>query len=350
MWNFLSLLDFAPHVLTILCGWYMTVSPGHLLFHRLRAFEVTSINFGDTLELSLTADQIIHIPFVRNLLYTVAMPCFGLVVYGITFLRRRQEPDLLLFAIALVPTIFTSLKIICVRKKLFLCNAILYGLASIPLSLCLSTAPPLDRLALIIQITALSSGATSHALNYFRYTHPRAAVLDFQGAYPILMQIYSTRAHVLLFLWHHIDLFAIPVIYLAGQFTSQKVVDAIVIGDAVFSVVLSILATATILQLRMIDLLLPCLTHGKTDQREVKKYIKPIGSIAFGMMASAAMQSMFLFGWMFCDTFRTGSRESYVAILRSLLAAGIIVNGSARLVSWFLMLHPVESTRLGKKL
>jgi hypothetical protein len=100
----------------------------------------------------------------------------------------------------------------------------------------------------------------------------------------------------------------------------------------------------------MIDLLLPCLIHGKTDQKEVKKYIRPIGSIAFGMTASAASQAMFLVGWTFCTTFKSDQTEFYLCLLRTLVLTGSIVNASARIISWVLMLHPLESSRCGKNL
>jgi hypothetical protein len=202
----------------------------------------------------------------------------------------------------------------------------------------------------IAQIIALSNAATSQALSYYRYSHPRAAMLDFKGAYPILRQIYATHSHMLMFIWHHLDLLTFLFFSIAFYCAGEKMIDAVLVTGTVISVALTIYATKVVLQLRMIDLLLPCLIHGKTDRKEVKKYIRPIGSIAFGMTASAASQSMFLIGWAFCTTFKSEHTEFYLRLLKTLILTGILVNASARIVSWTLMLHPVESSRCGKNL
>jgi hypothetical protein len=354
-----SVLSLWPHFMTFFCGWHMTVSPGSLLFHRLQTFEA----FPDGLEreFAIGTGQLASLPYVRNLFYTLSMPCFALLFYFLATCLPMRKPDVLLLIISTVPTIATCLKISFSRRA-FSISAIFFGLVSFIAShviLELGMIPSVPRefwvgkevvyFLMLVQYTAGATSVTSGALNYYRYSHPRAAMLDFEGCYPILRRIFSRFASFIIQVWHHVDI-GVVASFVAASIWAHRFADFILIGGVALSIGVTIPATKYILQMRMIDLLLPCFSKGKTEKKDVRKYIRPIGSIAFAMVALPATQALVLVGMLFCQTFPTDNSMFYLSLLRAMLVAGAVLNGFTRVVSLGLMVFPVESQKLGKKL
>jgi hypothetical protein len=354
-----NLLAFWPHTVLILCGWCMTLSPGSLFFHHLCTVEVFSENFESRsfkFELSLSAAQVVSLPYVRHLFYTVSVPCFGLFFYFFTLLISPAQPDLLLFLISVVPTILTCARI-TFSMPLFSAAAAFFSALSFVFSRMLVMAGAVEHsgavflhCAVLVQFAALAHTAVSRALTYFRYTHPRAGLLDLEVFHPILRTVYSTRAHVLMTLWHHADLGVVLIVVGAKKFFGEAVATRLLVFGALASVGLTFLATKYVLQLRIIDLLLPCIKKGTPEKGDVNKVIKPIGAIAFGMIAAAAVQALLLVGMLFCRTFPSAASDFYGSLLRALLFTGSVLGASARVASWALIAHPIESERCGYKL
>jgi hypothetical protein len=268
---------------------------------------------------------------------------------------------LLLLVVSTVPTIATCLRISFSRRA-FSVFAIFFGLVSFAASRvivelgmipsaprALWTGKALVYFLILVQYTAGATSVTSGALNYYRYSHPRAAMLDFEGCYPILRRVFSRFASFVIQVWHHVDI-CVVVGFLAASIWARRFADFILIGGVALSIAVTIPATKYILQMRMIDLLLPCFSKGKTEKKDVKKYIRPIGSIAFAMMALPATQALLLIGMLFCQTFPNDNSIFYLRLLRAMLVAGAVLNGFTRVVSLALIVFPVESQKLGKKL
>jgi hypothetical protein len=354
-----SVLSFWPHFMTFFCGWHMTVSPGSLLFHRLQTFET----FPDNLEpeFAIGTGQLASLPYIRSLFYALSMPCFALLFYCLAACLHAGKPDLFLLIISTVPTIATCFKISFSRRA-FSILAAFFGLVSFIAShliVELDMIPSIPhefwiRKALVyflifVQYTAGATSVTSGALNYYRYSHPRAAMLDFEGCYPILRRIFSRFASFIIQVWHHVDI-CVVVSFLAASIWAPRFAEVILIGGVALSIAVTIPATKYILQMRMIDLLLPCFSKGQTEKKEVRKYIRPIGSIAFAMMALPAAQALLLVGMLFCHTFPAENAMFYSRLLRAMLVAGAVLSSFSRLVSLAFMVFPVESQKLGKKL
>jgi hypothetical protein len=352
-------LGFWPHFILVVCGWYMTVSPGCLFFHDLHTVEVFSENFDSKdikFELSLSAAQVVSLPYVRHLFYTVTVPCFALFFYFFTRFVSPTQPDLLLFLISVIPTILACAQITFSRRLFALASAAFAAL-SLPIShlLLLCGAVPavsgpsalFFRGVVLLQFACFAHTAVSRALTYFRYTHPRAGLLDLDAFHPILRRVYATPVLVLMTAWHYADVAVVGVVVTARYFAGEAAASAALIGGALASVGLTVPATKYVLQLRIIDLLLPCLRKEKAD---IQKYIRPIGTIAFGMAAGAAEQALLVVGMLFCATFRSQMSEFYGCVLRALLFTAALLNASARVASWMLMAHPIESQRCGYRL
>jgi hypothetical protein len=350
-----SVLNLWPHFMTLFCGWHMTVSPGSLLFHHLQTVEA----FPNKLELefAISPAQLASLPYVRSLFYTLSMPCFALLFYFLATVLHTRKPDVFLMLISTVPTIATCLKI-SFSQRTFAVFAVLFGAVSFATSRLIielgmvPSAPPgnaLPYFLVLVQYTAGATSVTSGALNYFRYSHPRAAMLDFEGCYPILRRIFSRFAIFVIQVWHHVDI-CVVIGFLAASMWARRFANTILISGVALSIAVTIPATKYILQMRMIDLLLPCFSKGKTEKKDVRKYIKPIGSIAFAMVALPATQALLLVGMLFCHTFPTDDSMFYSRLLRAMLVAGTVLNSFTRVVSLGFLVFPVESQKLGKKL
>jgi hypothetical protein len=131
----------------------------------------------------------------------------------------------------------------------------------------------------------------------------------------------------------------------AKMWWSDMAARAILICGSSVSTILTLPVTKYIIQLRLVDLLLPCFAQGKSDKREMKRLIRPLGGIVFGMMGSACVQAMFVIGWFFCMTFRSEFSGIYADILCVLLLSGSILNASSMLAMSFLRIHPVQSRK-----
>ena len=113
----ITLSKIIPYFLLFIFGWHMTIGPGALIFHRLKSFKILKnhvipvSNFvGSQNEIMLSPAAIIKIPYMRPFFFAVSMPCFSLLYYFWTFFCNNQVPDPILFACALFPIYFTSVK------------------------------------------------------------------------------------------------------------------------------------------------------------------------------------------------------------------------------------------------
>jgi hypothetical protein len=286
------------------------------------------------------------------------MPCFGLIFYILTFLRRDGEPDILLFLISIGPNLLTSLRISASRRKIFAWTAVVCGIWAVVVGSSLAghgvlkEVPErvrgggnLPQMLILLQFVGLASSVTSYALNYYRYTHPRAALLDVEGCYPTMRKLYSTSVTVLFTMWHFADLAVVAAYVFVRAWFGEAKATWILISGSVVSIALTLPVTKYVIQLRMIDLLLPCFTQDKRSDRDVKKMIRPLGGIAFGMIASSCSQAMFIIGWVFCKTFRSKFSDFYVDVLQLLILTGAILNASALILSGVFAIHPVESRK-----
>ena len=342
----------------------MTLSPGTLFFHRLETFEVfeqTKLEIAEDPEFAIKAAEMINLPYIRSFFYALSMPCFGLLFTLVSFFRQDPSPDLLLFVIAVAPTCFALWKIMVKKRPLFLIIGAVYAILVIPVSRVLIhmnffdidwSSPTLKRLVLALvfaQFVTLSTAMTTCGLDYYRYTNPRVVLLDYKACYETLRNIYSKRANFLVWLWHHCDLIMLSLWGLSWKFDRNMSIP-LLIGGSVLSIILTVPATKYILQLRMIDLMLPCVTHRKARKQDIRSYVKPIGAIAFGTVASSSSQAMLLIAWLYCTLFPSPYSVTYIRMAKLLLLCGMFLNATAKVLSLFLLIHPVESSKFGNKL
>ena len=350
-----ALSAYLPHFLVILGGWFMTLSPGTLFFHKLQTFEVfehATLELTEDPQFSVTAAEMLNVPYIRSFFYALSMPCFGLIYFALSFFRQDPQPDVPLFVIALAPTAIACWKITAKKRSLFLAIAFLNAVLAVPVCQVLIhfnffdmdwAVPGMKQLVyalVLVQFLTLSTAVTTCGLDYYRYTNPRASMLDYKACYETLRKIYSTGANIAVCLWHHCDL-AVVALYIAVWRISSAFSDHVLILGSLVSILMTLPATKFILQLRMIDLMLPCFTRGNSRKQDIRGYIKPIGAIAFGTVASASSQAMFLIAWLYCLTFIPHD-IFYGKLLRMLLLSGTILNGTAKILSLFLFVHPMD--------
>jgi hypothetical protein len=147
---------------------------------------------------------------------------------------------------------------------------------------------------LFLQFGCFAHTAVSRALAYFRYTHPRATLLDVEVLHPIPRTVYSTRGHAVTTAWTHADVAIITVVLVSGHLLGNVIAGYVSMLGAIASVGLTVPATKYVLQFRLIELLLPCFRMGSAGKAAIQRAIAPIRSIAFRITASAAKQALLL--------------------------------------------------------
>lgn len=334
---------YCPHFLIVFASWFMNVGPGSLFFHKLHTFEVLDCKVSLASSVSVTAAQLITVPFVRNFFYSMSMPCFALLFYCVTFLRKIQDPDLALFIIALAPTILTCLRVIFKYRSVYATSSILFGafsvvVAKLAISSGLFNFVDTDQTKLLyvgifVQYMSLSVSVMTGGLNYYKYTHPKAALLSMESCHNSLRTLYSAFSNIVMTIWHHWDIVIVFSFLAAAKFIGGNVATYILLGGCTLSLVFSIFATKCILQLRMMDLLLPCFGTSDKEKYDARKLVKPIGAIAFGIAASPSVQALFLVGYLYCQTFQSNSSGFYSSVLLLVMFTGSVLNCFMRILS-----------------
>lgn len=272
------------------------------------------------------------------------MPCFALLFYCVTFMRKIQDPELLLFVIAVAPTILTCLKIITKRRGRYVISAPIFAIVSLIIAKGVISSGFLDvvtdRIKLIyisvfVQYFALSVSVLTSGESYHKYTHPQAALLGIEGCHDSLRGLYSALSNIAMTIWHHWDIIVVLGTLLSAKFATLYIAKCALIGGCVLSIVFTLFATKLILQLRMMDLLLPCLSATDKEKYEARKLVKPIGAIAFGMIAAPSVQALFLVGYLYCQTFQSEFSAFYSDLLLILMFTGALLSCFMRVASLF---------------
>lgn len=329
----------------------MTIGPGALIFHRLKSFKILKnhvipvSNFvGSQNEIMLSPAAIIKIPYMRPFFFAVSMPCFSLLYYFWTFFCNNQVPDPILFACALFPIYFTSVKMST--------NYISFLVAFLSLPITFSILKindiPIDitseinnytilYILIFIQYFSLTNSLYITSNSYYEYTHPPLSIFDCDGAIPILERLYSHVFHVMITIWHHCSFIIIISYFLVKSFCTSFKPNSFLIVSAIIFSFLTYICTKFLIQLHLITIILPSSEKDQRNTKTVKKLVSPIGKIAFGLTAIPSHLLIMAIGWIYCQTFKNDDYELYSWFIEELLLSGIILSGFARLFSF---IHP----------
>lgn len=352
-----KLSAFIPHILLFVIGWHMTIGPGTLLFHHLKSIKILNnhvIPIGNIVSqeynVMLSPAELINIPYIRSFFFSLSMPCFSLGYFFITFIRKNQDPDALLFACSLFPIYLTSLKL---SNKLL---SFLLAIISIFVTFfILQTNEALQSTGDgellfksiyfiyfldFLQYFSFAHSVTTSASCFHEYTNPPISIFDIEGSIPILETIYSNISNFLITVWHHIYI-VISILYLISKkFLTPKQSSLFLIGSAIFSSFLSYFCAKRLLQLKLITLMKPNKQNDKKKKKKITKLVNPIGEIAFGITAIPSNLLILSIGWIYCQTFKSNRSEIYSSMLEIHIFSGIFLSCIPKILSLIYSFFP----------
>ncbi|OHS98530.1 hypothetical protein TRFO_08792 [Tritrichomonas foetus] len=359
-----SFSNIIPHIVLFIFGWHMTIGPGTLLLHHLKSFHILDEQFipvGSIVGqqeksnmIKFSPAELIKIPYIRNFFFTLSMPCFALCYFFITFFRKNQEPDPLLFVNSLFPIIYTSIKLSHKKKS------IIFAAASIIVTLFalqIENMESIDNRYIIliyifvfIQFFSFSNSICITTKSYYEYSHPPIAIFDYEQCYSILQTLYSGFWHFLITVWHHIDAVVI-IAYVVTKIDvleiSEKNSSLLLICCSMFTCILSLPCAKCLLQLKIIVMMIPTFTKNKNgDKEDLHKLVNPIGKISFSLTALPSHLFILNIGWIYCNTFISENTQAFASILQILIFTGTVLSCTARLFSLVYSFFPISNKNI----
>lgn len=347
-----------PHFLLFVIGWHMTVGPGTLIFHHLKSFKILNnhvIPIGNIISqeynnVMLSPAEVIKIPYIRSFFFSLSMPCFSLGYYALTFFRKNQNPDPLLFACSLFPIYVTGIKL---SNKIL---SLLLGAFSISISfLIIKTKERAESIEdnelffqnviiiyilIFLQYFSFEHSVCISANCFHEYTNPPLSIFDIEGTIPILETVYSNFSNFLIMLCHHIDIAIILFYLISKHIISTQVSSRFLICSTVLTSILSYICAKRLLQLKLITLTKPKDSKIEKKQKKLRKLVNPIGEIAFGITAIPSHLLILSVGWIYCQTFHSNYSELYSSILEALIFSGVFLSCVPRLLSLLYLFFP----------
>lgn len=335
----------------------MTISPGTLILHRLKVFDIFTTPIIDSKDYhagvtgyTLSPYQIINIPFIRDFLVSLSFPSLYLsfFIYSVIQPNRGPKPDFLLLFISLFLTFYSCGKLIWKQtlQSLKKYAMFLTGLTciSIPILIKFDTSNVFPGntkywvyLLIIIQSCFLSVSPATASSCQEKYAHPKAELLSVEGYHPLLRKIYSTWVGALMFVWHHIDL--VTLVAFSGVYTlyGMRKASYLLVTGAIISSFLSAFVISMLLQLSMLQLMLPIFYVQKSSEDEkpkknLKSLLQPFGEIAFGLSALPICQLLWCYAWchsVYMDTKPKWHRDFFFTMILS----GTIMSAFSRVFS-----------------
>ena len=356
-----SLSNIFPHILLFIFSWHMTVGPGALLLHHLKSFHIYDEQFipidrivSDEKKkgmIKLSPAQLINIPYIRQFFYLLSIPCFSLLYYFLTFLRKSHDPDILLFFNTFLPIIVSSIKLGDKKKSLIL------GLVSLFVTfITLRIQGSYDLLAnstfvipfiygiIFLQYFAFTNSINQISKFYFRYSHPPISLFNFEGCYSVLQNIYSSFWHFLITVWHHFDT-VLSILYILIRVFSPPNIhpSKFLIFFSIISNLLSLPCVKCFIQLKLILMMLPIFNQKKdSSPDEVHKLVTSIGEFAFSITALQSHLLLLNIGWIYCSTFHFSNSDTYLAMLECMIFSGTVFSSTSRVFSLFLTLPFIQ--------